>query len=115
MLISVLIVGGMMAAAMAVSAVFLNEIRLARQTPESVKAIYAADTGVECSLYKYFLLGDPLPVTCTGGPVGSGAEIRFETDATFRAQIVVVGAATSSTSIGKSRGVGRALEVLILF
>lgn len=108
MLISVLIVGGMMAAAMAVSLVFLNEVRLARQTPESVKAIYAADAGIECSLYKYLKLGDPLPLTC------DSRDVVFVDETTFRAEITG-GAATSSVSIGKSRGVGRALEVLIPF
>lgn len=105
MLISVLIVGGIMAAAIAVSFVFLLEIRLARQTPDSVKAIYAADAGIECSLYKYFKSPEQI---C------DSAAVIFWNGASFEARTETApGTATTSVSIGESNEVRRSLEVEI--
>jgi len=107
MLISVLIMGGMMGIAMAVSLLFLQEIRLARQTPESVKAIYAADAGVECGLYQYFVNH----VNCAVNPVCSSAGDPFGNGATYETNIVDCGvSATTTVSIGASQNVQRALS-----
>lgn len=110
MLVTVLIMGGVMAAAMAVSVVVLNEIRLARQTPASAKALAAADTGVECALYRYMVLG----IQPCGGVICDSVMDPMLNQTNFSASLTC-GAATSSRSIGASGEVRRSLEVTIPF
>lgn len=103
MLISVLILGGMFAAVMGLSLVFLNEIRVARQTGDSVKAVTAADTGIECALYKYFGPGPKTGTVCTSDTT------IMTNGATFSATITG-GAATTTRAVGTSFGINRAFE-----
>ena len=111
MLLSVLIMGGVMAAAMAVSLVMLNEIRLARQTPLSVKALAAADSGVECALYQYLVVGSrPCGAVICDSIMDPMQDPRTNFSATL-----TCGAATSSRSIGISGDIRRSLEVRIPF
>jgi hypothetical protein len=107
MLLSILIMAGMMAAAMAVGLVIFNEIRLARQTPDSVNALAAADTGMECLLYRYFVLGNGCSAVC------DSSSVSMLNGTQFRASVVSCGATTTARSIGISREVRRSLEVNI--
>jgi len=103
MLISLMVLGGVLAIGLGVAVTLLNEVRLARQSLDSAKAIYAADAGVECELYKYFrdqaFICDP-------------SEVIFLNNASFTS-VINPGTATSAQAIGISRGIRRALEVLI--
>jgi hypothetical protein len=108
MLLSVLIMAGMMASAMAVSLIMLNEIRLARQIPYSVNAIAAADAGIECAMHQYWVVGNRCGAVCTS----PGTVSMLDDDARFTASITC-GAATTVRSIGEFRGVRRSLEAVI--
>jgi len=65
MLLTVLILGGVFAIGLTVSTLLLSEVRLARQTLDSVKAVYAAESGLEWELFRYFK-GTPERVTPAG-------------------------------------------------
>jgi hypothetical protein len=112
MLLSVLIMTGMMASAMAVSLIMLNEIRLARQIPYSVNAIAAADAGIECAMHQYWVAGNRCGTVCTSGTADASGRVLMRNDATFTASITC-GAATTTRSIGEFRGIRRSLETVI--
>ncbi len=106
MLLSLLIMGGVMAVAMAVNLVILNEIKIARQTPESVKALAAADTGIECSLYQYFVVGNRCGSVCSSSQVLMTSGTQFNS-------VISCGSSTTSRATGISGGVRRSLEAII--
>lgn len=101
MLLSLMILTGTFAIGLGVAVLLLNEIRLSRQSLDSTKAIYAADLGLECELYKYYRNPE---FSC------SGIQLLNNTSFTSR---TVGGAATTSQAIGISRGIRRGLELVL--
>lgn len=97
LLITLLVMGGVFAVGMAVGLAFLNEARTSRQSLDSVKAIYAAQSGLEFELYKCFK--NP---SAAAPPMTNGTCYTSQT---------TTGAATTSHAIGLSLGVRRGLDV----
>jgi hypothetical protein len=62
MIISLIILAGVLGIGLTAGTLFLREMSLARQTLDSVKAVYAAETALEWQLYQY-LVGNPVRVT----------------------------------------------------
>lgn len=115
MLLSVLIMTGVMAVAMAVSLVVLNEIRLARQTPLSVKALAAADSGVECALYQYVVTGSrPCGAVICDSVMDPMQNPLIGPQTNFSATLTC-GTATTVRAIGVSGEVRRSFEVSLPF
>lgn len=103
MLLSTLILGGVLAIGLAIATLLLNEIRLSRQSLDSAKAIYAAEAGLECELFKYFK-NQSYPCT--------PESVILLNNTTFTSEIVG-GTATSASSIGISRSVRRGFKIQI--
>lgn len=105
MLFSVLIMGAIMAAAMAVSLVMINEVRLARQIPYAAKAIAAADAGMECAFFEYHVDNNR---TCEA-ELCSGT---LDNGATFVSRLRCrAGVPSMIHSVGAFMGVRRALDI----
>lgn len=103
MLLSVLIMAGVMAVAMAVSWVVFDEIRLARQVPDSVRALAAASTGVECAFWRYFVEKKECGMVCDSRQIQMTSGTEFSS-------VISCGAATSTRAVGVSAGIRRSLE-----
>lgn len=103
LLITLLIMAGVFAIGMSVSLIFLNEVRLSRQSLESVKAIYAAESGLECELYQYFKSSTS---TCDVINIMTNNTSFISTTTPATGPIP-----TSTQSIGISKGVRRGLQV----
>lgn len=103
MLLSILILGGVFAIGLAISTLLLSEIRISRQSLDSVKAIYAAESGLECELFKYF---KDQNYSCVL------PNVILLNNTTFTSE-TMGGTATSASSIGISRNVRRGLKILI--
>jgi hypothetical protein len=109
MLLSIMILGGVFAIGLSVAILLLSEFRLSRQSLDSVKAIYAADAGVECELFQYFKNPDWRCI--------SGSTVIFLNDTSFLSQRTAAtnGTATTVSAIGISKGIRRGLEAEITF
>jgi uncharacterized protein (UPF0333 family) len=112
MLTAILIMGAVMAIVMAINLVVLNEVRTARQTPISAKAIAAADAGVECAMYKIFVVGGT--ICCNSIICDSTSDPMLDPHTSYKATVNCFGA-TSTISIGRSKEVQRAFEAIIPF
>jgi hypothetical protein len=84
----------------------MQEARVVRDVPQSVQAIYAADSGIELQLYNYFKEPN-LPYPCTGIILGNGAiivERRLWAGTSPLWDCASPGTATSVEAIGESAG-----------
>ncbi len=67
MVIVVLIMASIFSVALVQASSFVNAVRQARLVMDSAKAFYAADSGVELALYRYFKNAPGEGVTMTNG------------------------------------------------
>lgn len=99
LLLSVLIVAVLMATGLAVATILIVQLRTSILAEDSVKAVYAGEVGVECTLYN---LRKP-PVACPFSPLTNGAQYIVST--TSSGSLLLI------KSIGTSGGARRALEI----
>ena len=115
MLITVLILSGTILGATTIAGLLtLYQIRQASDVMNSTKAIFAADSGLEWRLYKFFKQDSQVCQECPDG--GACPQPVFENSAAFQATCVSVGGAATSTvikSTGISGNAARALEIVL--
>lgn len=108
LLMSVLLMSVVSFLALSLANIYLRELRLAGQTTDSVKALYAADAAIECGLFKIFI---GLAQTCQ-------QLVKMSNDTSFeepREEILAPGAYKIIKSDGISRGVRRSMEVTLTY
>ena len=110
LVLTVLLLAVILAIALAISNIFVVEIRLAGDVTESVKAIMAADSGLEWMLFKErkVLSEDPPPPF--NGRACRGANCLLDNGASFSVTKTTDGA-TFLVSIGALRNTRRGLRV----
>ena len=104
MLLTVLIMSGSLLGATTIAGLLmLYQIRQSTNVSDSTRAIYAADAGLECELYKLFKAGPicPSPTELSNGSTYSTREI------------VKNNQVTSVQSVGEAGQVLRAFEALV--
>ncbi len=92
MVIIVLIMASIFSVALVQASSFVNAVRQARLVMDSAKAFYAADSGVELALYRYFKNAPGEQVTMTNGtfcctleviqPAGAGQTLEIKSTGT---------------------------------
>ncbi len=110
LVLTVLLLAVILAIALAISNIFVVEIRLSGDVTESVKAVMAADSGIEWMLFKErkVLPEDPSP-SFNGWPCG-GSACSLNNGASFAVTKVVNGG-TDLVSIGDFQKTRRGLRV----
>lgn len=103
LLFTILLVGIMLAIVFVLSNIFAGKVRTVFELNASLRAIFAADSGIESCLYHVRILALSVD-TCPGVTVA----YSLSNGATFR---IVVLSPSSIRSIGAYRGVQRALEI----
>ena len=116
MLITVLALSGTILGATAIAGLLmLNQIRQSNDIVNSNKAIFAADTGLEWRLYKFFKADNQVCQDCPNGGACPGPS--FVNGASFQATCSAQGAGTTTAVSVKSTGISgnnsRALEIVI--
>lgn len=106
-----LILTAVLAVAFGVAGLMLGEIKLSQEVPKSLRAYYAAEAGIERSLYDE-RKGDGAsdigsPPDCSGG----GAVCLNGSDACYSIDAKITGGSVTITSYGCSKGTRRAIEV----
>jgi hypothetical protein len=97
-LLTILIMGVLISIVTALTGIFSTKLKLSAETKYSVGAFYAADSGVDCCIYKH---KDPSFICSDISPLSTGA--TFDTDVTCDTDNV--------KSVGRFRGVTRAMEI----
>lgn len=109
-LLTLLILTAILAIAFGITGLMWGELKLSQDVPKSLKAYYAAETGIERKLYE--IRSDPpnnndigSPPSCTSGAVClEGSDNCYSVD-------VNVGATITIKSYGCYKGIKRAIEV----
>lgn len=120
MLIAVLSLGGVILGATTVAGLLtLYQLRASNDTRNSAKALFAADSGVEWSLFSYYC-GLDSPSRCPDGPPSlsalsaSGAAVTstcYEADGVTVSDCSNTSTTASAITIGTSAGTRRAFTV----
>lgn len=100
--LAIVILTSILAIALGVTSIILPQIKTSGNISDSIKAVFAADTGIECSLYNI----RKTPTVCDG--------VTMMTNNTSFASIVASIACPGMTPLayrGISRQVYRALEI----
>lgn len=123
MLITVLVLSGTMLGATAIAGlIMLYQIRQSTDIMNSTKAIYAADSGIEWRLYKFFKEDNQICKNCSD-PLDSGGACPqpamtniIETQSAIISSCAVFGGAATTTvikSTGTSGNNSRAFEIIL--
>lgn len=94
---SVLLLVVLLVIGLGISAVLLQQVKLSRQTGESVVAFYAADAGAERCLYE---VRKNAAVTCPSGVLDNGASYTVDYNGS-----------DTVTSLGRFRATSREVEL----
>lgn len=112
MLLVALILVAILAIASGVATLMLGELKLSQEVPKSLRAYYAAETGIERSLYDERYGGGASdignPPVCSPG---SGAVCLSDSEICYSLDVEVTGNSTAIKSYGCYRDVRRAIDV----
>ncbi len=116
MLITVLVLSGTILGATAIAGlIMLYQIRQSTDIVNSTKAIYAADSGIEWRLYKFFKTDAQICKNCPDG--GACPQPKFQNNSSFEATCVAQGGGATTTVDVKSTGLSgnnaRAFEIIL--
>ena len=95
-------VGALVGASAVASSMMLRQIRQSMQSIDSTKAIFAAESGIELTLYKHFK-----------DNTYEGVSLLPESRATFKVSTSTESDILRIKSVGKSKSSSRALEIRI--
>ncbi len=70
---SIVIMAILLALALGISTISLGQIKIMKEISDSVVAFYAADTGIEEAMYKYWVQGIPLSAPYASSTIGSAS------------------------------------------
>ena len=110
-LLTLLILTAILAIAFGITSLMWGELKLSQDVPKSLKAYYAAETGIERKLYE--IRSDPPNSNDIGSPpscIGGGAVCLEGSDNCYSVD-VNVGATTTIKSYGCYKGIKRAVEI----
>lgn len=115
MLITVLALSGTILGATAIAGLLmLYQLRQSNDVINSNKAIFAADSGLEWRLYKFFKADNQTCKECPDGGACPGPS--FENGASFQAACDSAGGAATTTTVkstGTSGNASRALQIVL--
>ncbi len=114
LLLTVLLLSGAILSATTLAAIMvLYQLRQSADTSGSAKAIYAADSGIECTLFNKFRCTAISPncpsITTVARDCGDINPVTLNNGAVYKT--VVSGGGNVVTSIGKSGRAARAFEI----
>lgn len=106
LIFTVFILTGILAISLGIANLMLKEIKMSSNIGYSVTAYYAADTGIEKTLYN---------ARKGSGPCGNGETLSIDPSCTFLVQIAQVGNPPDTPyiikSVGNYKGVRRGVEI----
>jgi len=70
---SLIIMAIFLALSLGISAIFINQINLIKEIGDSVLAFFAADTGIEDAMYRYYIKNQPLSFTIDNQEIGQSS------------------------------------------
>ncbi|MBI3046378.1 MAG: hypothetical protein HYY86_02485 [Candidatus Harrisonbacteria bacterium] len=116
MLITVLVLSGTILGATAIAGLLMvYQLRQSNDVINSNKAIFAADSGIEWRLYKFFKADSQICKECPDGGVCPGP--NFENGASFQTTCELLGGGAVPTVKVKSTGTAgnnsRAFEIIL--
>jgi type II secretory pathway component PulK len=110
LVLTVLLLAVVLAIALAISNIFAVEVRLAGDVTESVKAVMAADSGIEWMLFKERKVLPEDPPPSFNGQACGGTDCLLDNGASFSVTKTTDGG-TALVSIGALRNTKRGLRV----
>ena len=118
MLITVLVLSGTILGATAIAGLLmLYQVRQSSDAVSSTKAIYAADSGIEWQLYKFYKAPAPDSQKCKTCSESNFAcpQTQFQNNASFETVCIAqsVGGNLTVKSTGFSGNIARAFEIIL--
>lgn len=111
LLLTLLILTAVLAIAFGVSGLMLGEIKISQEVPKSLRAYYAAEAGIERSLYDARKGAGASDIGSPPSCVGSGAVCLDGSDTCYSVDVVATGNPTIIKSYGCYKGVRRSIEI----
>ncbi len=111
LLLTLLILTAILAIAFGVSGLMLGETKISREVPKSLRAYYAAETGIERSLYDARKGAGASDIGSPPNCSGSGAVCLDGSDTCYSVDVATGGGTITIKSYGCYKSTRRAVEV----